>query len=71
MVRVLLINPPPYQHVDEYDTPNFTRLGLACLAASLRAAGPAKVEIVDGKFERLSYEAIMERVRRFGPTWSA
>jgi radical SAM superfamily enzyme YgiQ (UPF0313 family) len=67
VVRVLLINPPPYQHVDEYDTPNFTRLGLACLAASLRAAGSTKVEIVDGKFERLSYDAILERVRRFAP----
>ena len=66
-MRVQLINPPPYQRVDEFDTPNFTRLGLACLAAKLRADGLAKVEIVDGKFERLSYEAIAERVRRFAP----
>jgi radical SAM superfamily enzyme YgiQ (UPF0313 family) len=66
-VRVQLINPPPYQRVDEFDTPNFTRLGLACLAAKLRADGLAEVEIVDGKFERLSYEAIRERVRRFAP----
>jgi len=66
-MRVLLINPPPYQRVDKYDTPNFTRLGLACLAAELRAKGLAEVAIVDGKFERLSYEAIRERVRRFAP----
>jgi radical SAM superfamily enzyme YgiQ (UPF0313 family) len=66
-VRVLLVNPPPYQRVDEYDTPDFTRLGLASLAAALRADGCAKVEIVDGKFERLSYDAILERVRRFSP----
>jgi radical SAM superfamily enzyme YgiQ (UPF0313 family) len=66
-VRVLLVNPPPYQRVDEYDTPNFTRLGLASLAAALRTDGGATVEIVDGKFERLSYEAILERVRRFSP----
>jgi anaerobic magnesium-protoporphyrin IX monomethyl ester cyclase len=66
-VRILLINPPPNQRVDEYDTPNFTRLGLACLAATLRAHGRAEVEIVDGKFERLSYEAIQDRVRRFAP----
>jgi anaerobic magnesium-protoporphyrin IX monomethyl ester cyclase len=66
-VRVLLINPPPYQRVDEYDTPNFTRLGLACLAAELRADALADVQIVDGKFERLSYEAIRERARRFAP----
>lgn len=66
-MRVSLINPPPYQRVDEYDTPNFTRLGLACLAAQLRAQRGAEVEIIDGKFERLSYEAIRERVRRFAP----
>lgn len=66
-MRVLLINPPPYQRVDRYDTPDFTRLGLACLAAKLRADRLAEVEIVDGKFERLSYAAIDERVRRFRP----
>ncbi len=66
-VRVLLVNPPPYQRVDEYDTPNFTRLGLACLASKLRADNAAAVEIVDGKFERLSYAAIEDRVRRFAP----
>lgn len=66
-MRVLLINPPPYQRVDEFDTPNFTRLGLACLAAKLRSDQRATVGIVDGKFERLSYEAIQERVRRFAP----
>lgn len=66
-MRVVLVNPPPYQRVDEYDTPNFTRLGLACLASRLRADGVAAVQIVDAKFERLSYEAIEERVRRFSP----
>ena len=66
-MRVVLINPPPYQRVDAYDTPNFTRLGLACLAAKLRADGLADVAIIDAKFERLSYDAILERVRRFAP----
>jgi anaerobic magnesium-protoporphyrin IX monomethyl ester cyclase len=68
LLRVLLINPPPYQRVDEYDTPNFTRLGLACLAAQLIGSEPsAEVEIVDAKFERLSYAAVTERIRRFSP----
>ena len=66
-MRVLLVNPPPYQRVDEYDTPNFTRLGLACLASKLRADGAADVQIVDAKFERLSYESIEDRMRRFSP----
>ncbi|HYD50918.1 MAG TPA: radical SAM protein, partial [Terriglobales bacterium] len=67
MMRVQLINPPPYQRVDRYDTPDFTRLGLACLAAKLRVDGFAQVDIVDAKFERLSYDAILERVRQYRP----
>ncbi len=66
-MRVLLINPPPYQRVDEYDTPNFTRLGLACLASHLRSHGDAEIEIVDSKFERLSYAAVSDRIRQFQP----
>lgn len=66
-MRILLINPPPHQHVDEYDTPNFTRLGLASLAGELRRKQPEAIEIIDAKFERLSYEAIDDRVRRFRP----
>ncbi len=66
-MRVLLVNPPPYQHVDEYDTPNFTRLGLACLAGALRAKSDATVEIVDAKFERLGYDAVRDRIQAFSP----
>jgi len=67
-LRVLLINPPPYQRVDEYDTPNFTRLGLASLAAQLlRSDSDAAIEIIDAKFERLSYAEVTDRVRRFSP----
>ena len=66
-MRVLLVNPPPYQRVDQYDTPDFTRLGLACLAGQLRLNPDCKVEIVDAKFERLDYEATLERVQAFGP----
>jgi radical SAM superfamily enzyme YgiQ (UPF0313 family) len=66
-VRVLLINAPPHQRVDEYDTPNFTRLGLASLASALRATHGAQVAIVDGKFERLNYEQIGQRIQDFSP----
>lgn len=65
--RVLLVNPPPYQCVDMFDTPNFTRLGLACLAAKLRADGLAQVGIVDAKFERLGDDEVRERIRSFRP----
>ncbi|HEX8795348.1 MAG TPA: radical SAM protein [Polyangiaceae bacterium] len=67
-MRVALVNPPPYQVVDQYDTPDFTRLGLAYLAAQLRRDAPGcTVEIVDAKFERLSYAAVKARLRAFRP----
>lgn len=66
-MRVLLVNAPPHQRVDEYDTPNFTRLGLASLASVARQHPGVEVEIVDGKFERLGYEEILERAQRFDP----
>jgi len=66
-MRVLLINPPPYQRVDQYDTPDFTRLGLAYLAGQLLTNPECKVEIIDAKFERLEDHQVMERVRQFGP----
>ncbi len=66
-MRVLLVNPPPYQRVDQYDSPDFTRLGLACLASVLQRGSDAEVEIVDAKFERLDYDAISARVRAFRP----
>ena len=52
--------------VDQFDTPNFTRLGLASLAATLREAGH-KVCIVDAKYERLSDHQIARRAQQFRP----
>lgn len=66
-MRVMLINPPPHLRIDQYDTPDFTRLGLACLAATLRADGSVAVEIVDAKFERLDTAGLLARVRAFRP----
>ncbi len=66
-MKVLLVNPPPHLRVDQYDTPDFTRLGLACLAARLRLDPAVQVQIVDAKFERLDTRAIVERARRFRP----
>ena len=66
-MRVLLINPPPYQRVDQYDTPDFTRLGLAYLAGQLLTNPGCEVKIVDAKFERLDDHQVMDAVRRFQP----
>lgn len=67
-MRIALVNPPPHQVVDQYDVPDFTRLGLVCLASQLRReeAG-CVVEIVDAKFERLSCAQIASRLRAFRP----
>ncbi len=66
-MKVLLINPPPERRVDQYDLPDFTRLGLACLAGELPARTSLRVAIIDAKFERLDDAAVLERVRAFGP----
>lgn len=65
--RVLLVNPPPHQRVDQYDRPDFTRVGLASLAGELVARGIGPVEVVDAKFERLGFDDVLDRVRRFRP----
>ncbi|HEX3679631.1 MAG TPA: radical SAM protein [Galbitalea sp.] len=66
-MRVLLVNPPPFQRVDRYDTPDFVRLGLASLAGQLRHDRTCDVGIVDAKFERLGYADVVERVRGARP----
>lgn len=67
-MRVLLVNPPPHQIVDQYDRPDFTRLGLAYLAAQLRRDEPGcAIAIVDAKFERLTYAEVAARARAFRP----
>lgn len=66
-MRVLLVNPPPHQRIDQYDSPDFTRLGLACLAAHLRADPAVHVGILDAKFERLDSAQVVARIRAFRP----
>lgn len=66
-MRVLLINPPPFHRVDQYDEPDFPQLGLACLAGELEAHGIGSVAVVDAKLERLGYGEVLDRVRAFRP----
>lgn len=66
--RVLLVNPPPYQIIEpDYDTPNFPRTALAFLAGHLREHD-MPVEVLDCKFDRLSYEDGLERIKKYNPT---
>ena len=41
-MRVQLINPPPHQRVDQYDEPDFPRLGLACSHSSYASFAVAR-----------------------------
>ncbi len=66
-MRVMLVNPPPFSRIDQYDSPDFPQLGLACVAGELAARGGGTVEIVDAKFERLDDDGVMGRVRAFRP----
>lgn len=66
-MRVLLVNPPPFQRIDQYDTPDFPQLGLACVAGALEARGIGPVAVVDAKLERLDDDAVADRMRAFRP----
>lgn len=68
-MRVLLVNPPANQHVDQFDTPDFTRLGLAYLAGQLRrdARCGVHVAIIDAKFDRLDYAQTVARALAYDP----
>lgn len=66
-MRVLFINAPPHQIVERmYDTPEYTRLALATLAAYVRPHGH-EVACVDAKFEQLGYEEVVRRAKEYRP----
>ncbi len=67
MTRVLLINPPPRQRVDQFDAPDFGRVGLAYLAGMLRRDAAVAVAIVDARLERLRQGEVLHRARAFRP----
>lgn len=65
-MKIVLINPPAEQIVDPWDTPPFPHLGLASLSAFCQYKG-IRVLPIDGKFERLTEQDIISRVRDFVP----
>ncbi len=67
-VKISLVNAPAYQIFEpRYDTPPFTRLGLAYLAGYLRAHGDYDCQLVDAKFERLNEQKTVERILSHHP----
>ena len=66
-MRVLLVNPPPRMRVDQFDTPDFGRVGLAYLAAMLRRDPDFQVRVVDARLERLRNDEVLARAQEFAP----
>ncbi len=65
-MKIALINAPPKGiYEPTYDTPSFTRLSLACLAAYLRHHGYGDLLLIDAKFEKIDYSEIRRRLLAF------
>ena len=64
-MKVALVNPPPRNELDKHWAP-FPVLGLAYVAASLRAAGH-QVRVLDGKLGELSVDEIHREIVRDPP----
>ncbi len=50
-IKICLVNPPVIAVLEPwYDTPDFHRTALACLAAFIQDIDGVEVEIIDAKF---------------------
>lgn len=58
-----MVNPPVLAVLEPwYDTPDFPRTALACLAAFVRDMEGVEVEIIDAKFEGLDFKKCLNRI---------
>jgi hypothetical protein len=62
-ICVCLVNPPVIAVLEPwYDTPTFGRTALAYLAGYLRQYEGFEIHIIDAKFERLSFQEVVNRL---------
>ena len=68
-MKIAIINAPPFGFSEpQYDTPDYTRLSLACLGGYLRDVGKYEdILLIDAKFERIGYKEIRRRLEEFEP----
>lgn len=67
-MKVCLINAPVIAVLEPwYDEPNFVRTSLAFLAGYLRQYADFELLCIDAKFERLSFNDVLQRVEQFNP----
>ncbi|MBF0342000.1 MAG: B12-binding domain-containing radical SAM protein [Magnetococcales bacterium] len=64
--RIVLVNPPPFQRREIYDTPNFPRIALASLAAYLRERH-WDVQVLDCKFDLMELDEAVRRIMQLTP----
>ena len=62
-MKILLINPPAIQTIEEYDEPDNPSISIAYLAGYLRSKN-IDVDVIDGKLERLNFEQTIERFKK-------
>jgi radical SAM superfamily enzyme YgiQ (UPF0313 family) len=67
-MRLALVNPPSRFRIDQFDEPDFGRVGLAYLAAMVRRDPAVEVAVIDARLERLSLDEVLWRLRRWAPT---
>jgi radical SAM superfamily enzyme YgiQ (UPF0313 family) len=68
VLRVALVNPPPIAIVEPwFDRPDWARDSLAYLAAYLRQYEGFEIVIIDAKFQRLDFQAVLARLLAFRP----
>lgn len=67
-LKICLVNPPVLSVLEPwYDTPDFPRTALACLAAYIRDIEGIEIIIIDAKLERLNFEDTLNKIAGFQP----
>ena len=64
--RISLINPPPLKRIERGDMADYPHLGLGYMAAYLKSKG-CEVQIIDGKFERIDFQDVKQRLSLWQP----
>lgn len=65
-MNILLLNPPGFRQVEEYDLPTWQHLGIGRLSSYVRQFGH-KVTLIDAKLQRLSVEQVLAIIKEIKP----
>lgn len=66
--KLLLLNAPPLAVLEPwFDAPEFVRTALAVLAGYFRENSDWEVQCLDAKYERLSFQETVDRIKAYAP----